>query len=69
MGTKVDRDMTITVNTAKKVALSVDGKETNEWTNANTVGQALADLGVDAKGADLNAKASQRLKEEATTST
>ena len=64
VGTKVDRDMTITVNTAKKVALSVDGKETNEWTNANTVGQALADLGVDAKGTDLNAKASQRLKEE-----
>ena len=64
VGTKVDRDMTITVSTAKKVALSVDGKETNEWTNANTVGQALADLGVDAKGADLNAKASQRLKEE-----
>ena len=64
VGTKVDRDMTITVNTAKKVALSVDGKETNEWTNANTVGQALADLGVDAKGADLNAKASQRLKDQ-----
>lgn len=64
VGTKVDRDMTITVNTAKKVALSVDGEETNEWTNANTVGQALADLGVDAKGADLNAKASQRLKDE-----
>lgn len=64
VGTKVDRDMTITVNTAKKVVLSVDGKETNEWTNANTVGQALADLGVDAKGADLNAKASQRLKDE-----
>ncbi|WP_025778278.1 resuscitation-promoting factor [Brevibacterium sp. VCM10] len=64
VGTKVDRDMTITVNTAKKVALSVDGKESDEWTNANTVGQALADLGVDAKGADLNAKASQRLKDE-----
>ena len=64
VGTKVDRDMTITVNTAKKVALSVDGKETNEWTNANTVGQALADLGVDAKGADLNAKAGQRLKDK-----
>ena len=64
VGTEVDRDMTITVNTAKKVALSVDGKESNEWTNANTVGQALADLGVDAKGADLNAKAGQRLKDE-----
>ncbi|WP_209371600.1 ubiquitin-like domain-containing protein [Brevibacterium renqingii] len=62
--TKVDRDMTITVNTAKKVSLSVDGKETDEWTNANTVGQALADLGVDAKGADLNTKANQRLKEK-----
>ena len=62
--TKVDRDMTVTVNTAKKVSLSVDGKESDEWTNANTVGQALADLGVDAKGADLNTKANQRLKEK-----
>ncbi|WP_210603002.1 resuscitation-promoting factor [Brevibacterium oceani] len=64
VGTKVDRDMTITVNTAKKVSLSVDGKKSSEWTNANTVGQALADLGVDAKGADLNADAKQRLKED-----
>lgn len=64
VGTTVDRDMTITVNTAKEIALSVDGKETDEWTNANTVGQALADLGVDAKGADLNADAKQRLKDE-----
>src|SRR5699024_8902170 len=55
---------TVTVNTAKKVSLSVDGEETDEWTNANTVGQALADLGVDAKGADLNTKANQRLKEK-----
>jgi uncharacterized protein YabE (DUF348 family) len=62
--TKIDRDMTITVNTAKKVSLSVDGKKSNQWTNANTVGQALADLGVDAKGADINAKANQRLKDE-----
>ena len=62
--TKVDRDMTVTVNTAKKVSLSVDGEETDEWTNANTVGQALADLGVDAKGADRNTKANQRLKEK-----
>lgn len=60
---KITKDMTITVNTAKKVSLDVDGKKTDEWTNANTVGQALADLGVDAKGADLNAKADQRLKE------
>ena len=62
--TKIDRDMTITVNTAKKVSLSVDGKKSNEWTNANTVGQALADLGVDAKGADINTKANQRLKDQ-----
>src|SRR5699024_2980702 len=61
---RVDRDMTVTVNTAKKVSLSADGEETDEWTNANTVGQALADLGVDAKGADLNTKANQRLKEK-----
>lgn len=61
---KISRDMTITVNTAKKLSLSVDGKESNEWTNANTVGQALADLGVDAKDADLNAKPNQKLKEK-----
>lgn len=61
---KISRDMTITVNTAKKLSLSVDGKESDEWTNANTVGQALADLGVDAKGADLNAKPNQKLKEQ-----
>ncbi|MDN6747568.1 MAG: ubiquitin-like domain-containing protein, partial [Brevibacterium sp.] len=61
---KISRDMTITVNTAKKLSLSVDGKESNEWTNANTVGQALADLGVDAKDADLNAEPNQKLKEK-----
>lgn len=61
---KISRDMTITVNTAKKLSLSVDGKKSDEWTNANTVGQALADLGVDAKDADLSAKPSQKLKEE-----
>lgn len=61
---KISRDMTITVNTAKKLSLSVDGKKSDEWTNANTVGQALADLGVDAKDADLNAKPNQKLKEQ-----
>ncbi len=61
---KISRDMTITVNTAKKLSLSVDGEKSNEWTNANTVGQALADLGVDAKHADLNAEPNQKLKEE-----
>ncbi|MGO2863567.1 MAG: ubiquitin-like domain-containing protein [Brevibacterium sp.] len=62
--TKVDRDMTITVNTAKDVSLSVDGKETDEWTNANTVGQALADLGVNAKDAEINAEPNQSLKDK-----
>ncbi|WP_223290040.1 ubiquitin-like domain-containing protein, partial [Brevibacterium casei] len=57
MNTKIDRDMTVTVNTAKDVALTVDGKKTDEWTNANTVGQALADLGVEAKDAELSAEA------------
>lgn len=61
---KISRDMTITVNTAKKLSLSVDGKESSEWTNANTVGQALADLGVEAKGADLSAEPSQKLKDK-----
>ena len=61
---KISRDMTITVNTAKKLSLSVDGKESDEWTNANTVGQALADLGVDAKDADLNAEPNQKLKDK-----
>ncbi|NJC56553.1 resuscitation-promoting factor [Brevibacterium marinum] len=60
----ISRDMTITVNTAKKLSLSVDGKESDEWTNANTVGQALADLGVDGEGADLNAEPSQKLKDK-----
>lgn len=61
---KVDRDMTITVNTAKDVSLSVDGRETDEWTNANTVGQALADLGVNAKDAEINAEPNQALKDK-----
>lgn len=61
---KISRDMTITVNTAKEISLSVDGKKSDETTHANTVGQALADLGVDAKNADLNTKPNQKLKDE-----
>ncbi|MDN6530243.1 MAG: ubiquitin-like domain-containing protein, partial [Brevibacterium sp.] len=61
---KLSRDMTITVHPAKEVSLTVDGKKSDEWTNANTVGQALADLGVDAKDADLNAEPNQKLKEK-----
>lgn len=64
---KINRDMTVTVNTAKDVSLTVDGKKTDEWTNANTVGQALADLGVDAKDAQLSAEASDKLKVDAPT--
>lgn len=66
--TKIDRDMTVTVNTAKDVALTVDGKKTDEWTNANTVGQALADLGVEAKDAELSAEATDKLKVDGETS-
>ncbi|MBR7502668.1 DUF348 domain-containing protein, partial [Mycobacterium tuberculosis] len=56
------------VNTAKDVALTVDGKKTDEWTNANTVGQALADLGVEAKDAELSAEATDKLKVDGETS-
>src|SRR5699024_4998681 len=62
--TKVDRDMTVTVNTAKTVSLAVDGGATDDRTTGITVGQSLGDLGVDAKGADLNTKANGRLKEK-----
>ncbi len=65
--TKIDRDMTVTVNTAKDISLTVDGKKTDEWTTANTVGQALADLGVDAKDADLSADANDKLEVESPT--
>ena len=68
VNTKIDRDMTVTVNTAKDVALTVDGKKTDEWTNANTVGQALADLGVEAKDAELSAEANDKLKVDGETS-
>ncbi|EKU48729.1 resuscitation-promoting factor [Brevibacterium casei] len=68
VNTKIDRDMTVTVNTAKDVALTVDGKKTDEWTNANTVGQALADLGVEAKDAELSAEATDKLKVDGETS-
>ncbi|MGJ7561423.1 ubiquitin-like domain-containing protein [Brevibacterium casei] len=65
---KINRDMTVTVNTAKDVSLTVDGKKTDEWTNANTVGQALADLGVEAKDAELSAEATDKLKVDGETS-
>ncbi|NJE67219.1 DUF348 domain-containing protein [Brevibacterium sp. LS14] len=68
VNTKIDHDMTVTVNTAKDVALTVDGKKTDEWTNANTVGQALADLGVEAKDAELSAEATDKLKVDGETS-
>lgn len=51
----VERGMNIVVNTAKDVELTVDGVTTTETTNANTVGQALSDLGVDAEGAEVSA--------------
>lgn len=57
----VDRDMSIIVNRAKEINLSVDGKASTEWTTASTVETALADLGVDAKDAELSRDANDVL--------
>ncbi|WP_349828196.1 ubiquitin-like domain-containing protein [Brevibacterium litoralis] len=53
-GTAVDRGMDIVVNTAKDIELTVDGTTTTETTTATTVGEALADLGVDTEGATVS---------------
>ena len=54
-GSQVERDMNIVVNKAKDLELTVDGKPMEEWTNASTVGQALADLGIEHEGAEISA--------------
>ncbi|WP_035280141.1 resuscitation-promoting factor [Brevibacterium album] len=51
----VTRGMDIVVNTQKSVALSLDGVASEETTHANTVDEALADLGVDPAGAEVSA--------------
>ena len=62
--TRVERDMTIVVNTAKDLDLTVDGVPVEEWTTANTVGQALADLGVEAEGAEVSVPLDEALTED-----
>ena len=62
--TRVERDMTIVVNTAKDLDLTVDGVPVEEWTTANTVGQALADLGVEAEGAEVSVPLDETLTED-----
>lgn len=51
----VARNMDITVDTLKDLTLTVDGVAAEEQTTAHTVGQALADLGVDPADADVSA--------------
>ena len=62
--TRIERDMNIVVNTAKDLDLTVDGIALDEWTTANTVGQALADLGVDAEGAEVSLPLDEALTED-----
>jgi uncharacterized protein YabE (DUF348 family) len=48
------RGMDISVSTSKDVELSIDGIASQETTTAHTVGQALADMGIDARGAAVS---------------
>ena len=62
-GTQVERDMNIVVNKAKDLDLTVDGKPMDEWTNASTVGQALADLGIEHDGAEVSAALDDKISD------
>lgn len=62
-GTQVERDMNIVVNKAKDLDLTVDGKPMDEWTNASTVGQALADLGIEHEGAEVSAALDDKISD------
>ncbi|MCT1829390.1 resuscitation-promoting factor [Brevibacterium luteolum] len=61
--TQVERDMNIVVNKAKDLDLTVDGKPMDEWTNASTVGQALADLGIEHEGAEVSAALDDKISD------
>ncbi|SMY12323.1 resuscitation-promoting factor [Brevibacterium jeotgali] len=63
----LSRGMDIVVNTAKSLELSLDGHESTETTTAQTVGQALAELGVDPAGAEISRDLDAPLDPEATT--
>ncbi len=62
--TRIERDMNIVLNTAKDLDLTIDGVPVEEWTTANTVGQALADLGVEAEGAEVSLPLDETLTED-----
>lgn len=66
-GASVDRGMDIVVNTTKTVDVTVDGVTTEETTTANTVGAALADLGIDAENAEVSTDLDAALASEAVT--
>ncbi|WP_029088099.1 resuscitation-promoting factor [Brevibacterium album] len=51
----ITRGMDIVVNTSKDLQLTLDGVSSAQSTTANTVGQALAELGVDPEGAEVSA--------------
>lgn len=67
VGADLSRGMDIVVNTAKDVELSLDGHESTETTTAQTVGQALAELGVDPTGAEVSKDLDAPLDLEAAT--
>ncbi|GAA2000750.1 resuscitation-promoting factor protein RpfB [Brevibacterium samyangense] len=66
-GASVDRGMDIVVNTTKTVDVTVDGVTTEETTTANTVGAALADLGIDAENAEVSTDLDAALASETVT--
>lgn len=59
--TPLGEDTRITVTHARKLELTVNGRTSVRWVRANTVGQALARLGLDPSGAALSAPRSQPL--------
>ena len=61
VGATVRDGDTVTVRTAKKVTLTVDGEQQQRWTTALTVGDALDALRVRADGARLSASRSTPL--------
>ncbi|WP_349828198.1 G5 domain-containing protein [Brevibacterium litoralis] len=63
----VERDMQIVVNTAKSMEMTVDGVTTDEWTTAQTVGDALSDLGVDTEGAEVSTDLEAQLASDTVT--
>jgi len=65
--TGLTRGMDIVVNTAKDVDLVLDGHASAETTTAQTVGQALAELGVDPAGAEVSQDLDASLNTQAAT--